>query len=153
MYSKGKKCLYWADESGKGMIKISCTGTTSPRKDPFHLYSLSPHLPQFNGHQGPPLSSLSACTLPQLSTEIMRLDTITKGSPLPLSNSYLRVRHSSVGSVSGCCKAAPSSNLDSAPQWRPSTWAYSNEETGAELSECYEWVWNLYECTVNNEEN
>ncbi len=27
----------------------------------------------------------------------------------------VRVRHGSVGSVSGCCKAAPSSNLGSAP--------------------------------------
>ncbi len=50
----------------------------------------------------------------------------------------VRVRHGSVGSVSGCCKAAPSSNLGSAPQWRPSTWACSDEETGAELSECCE---------------
>ncbi len=32
-----------------------------------------------------------------------------------------RVKHGSVGSVSGCCKAASSSNLGSAPQWRPST--------------------------------
>ncbi len=30
----------------------------------------------------------------------------------------VRVRHGSVGSVSGCCKAAPSSNLGLAPQWR-----------------------------------
>jgi hypothetical protein len=33
----------------------------------------------------------------------------------------VRVRHGSVGSVSGCCKAAPSSSLGSAPQWKPST--------------------------------
>jgi hypothetical protein len=31
----------------------------------------------------------------------------------------LRVRHGSVGSVSGCCKAAPSSNLGSLPSGDP----------------------------------
>ncbi len=44
--------------------KISCTGTTSPaiqpRKDPFYIYSLSPHL-SFNIQQGPLLSGLSGC--------------------------------------------------------------------------------------------
>ncbi len=49
-----------------------------------------------------------------------------------------RVRHSSVGSMSGCCKPAPSSNLGSSTQWRPSTGACRDVETGAELSECYE---------------
>ncbi len=39
-----------------------------------------------------------------------------------------RVRHGSVGSVLGCCKAAPSTNLGSASQWRPSNWADSDEE-------------------------
>jgi hypothetical protein len=57
----------------------------------------------------------------------------------------VRVRHGSVSSVSGGCKAAPSSNLGSAPQWRPSTWACSDEETGAEVSECYEWM-SMNEC-------
>ncbi len=45
----GKNILSWADWSSQGRTKISCTGTMSPtnqpRKDPFHLYSLSPHLP------------------------------------------------------------------------------------------------------------
>jgi hypothetical protein len=45
-------------------IKVSCTGTTSPtnqpRKDLFHLYSLSPHSPQFQHSAGatPSLVSL-----------------------------------------------------------------------------------------------
>ncbi len=45
--------LHWADQSSqkKGRIKISCTGTMSPtnqpRKDLFHFYSISPHLPEF----------------------------------------------------------------------------------------------------------
>jgi hypothetical protein len=43
--------MYWADQSFQWRIKVSCTGTTSPtnqpRKDPFHLYALSPHSPQF----------------------------------------------------------------------------------------------------------
>jgi hypothetical protein len=43
--------------------KISCTGTTSPtnqpRKDPFHLYSINPHSPQFQQAEGAtPLWSL-----------------------------------------------------------------------------------------------
>jgi hypothetical protein len=41
----------WADQSGQGRTKVSCTGTAGPtnqpRKDQFHLYSLSPHSPQF----------------------------------------------------------------------------------------------------------
>jgi hypothetical protein len=46
-----KIILYWADWSSRGRTKISCTATTCPtnlpRKDPFHMYSLSPYLPQF----------------------------------------------------------------------------------------------------------
>ncbi len=38
---------------------------------------------------------------------------------------------------SGCCKAE-NSNLGTAPQWRPSTRADSDEETRAEVNECYE---------------
>jgi hypothetical protein len=47
-----KKFLYWADQSSQGMIKISCTGTgpNQPRKDILHLYSISPHLSQFQQH-------------------------------------------------------------------------------------------------------
>ncbi len=43
--------LHWADKSSQGRTKISYTGMLSPmnqpRKDPFQMYSLSPHLPQF----------------------------------------------------------------------------------------------------------
>jgi hypothetical protein len=51
-------------KSSQGRTKISCTGTTSPtnqsRKNPFHTYSLSPHLHQFQQLAGAtPLSSLS----------------------------------------------------------------------------------------------
>jgi hypothetical protein len=46
-----KNVLYWADKSSRGRTKISWTSTTSPanqpRKNPFHLSSLSPHSPQF----------------------------------------------------------------------------------------------------------
>ncbi len=44
----------------------------------------------------------------------------------------------SVSSASRWCKAAQSSNIGSASQWRPSTWADSDDATRAELSECYE---------------
>ncbi len=51
VYGEEKNILYWADQSSQGRIGVSCTGTTSqmnqPRKDPFHLYSLNPHSPQF----------------------------------------------------------------------------------------------------------
>jgi hypothetical protein len=55
--------LYWADQSSQGRIKVSCTGMTSPtrqpKKDPFHLYALSPHSPQFQRSAGAtPLWSL-----------------------------------------------------------------------------------------------
>ncbi len=44
---KLKYILYWADQSSQGRTKVSCTGmaspTNQPRKDPFHLYSLSSH--------------------------------------------------------------------------------------------------------------
>jgi hypothetical protein len=54
---------YGADHSNQGRTNISCTGTTNttkqPRKDHFHLYFLSPHLPQFQQSAGAPLSSLS----------------------------------------------------------------------------------------------
>jgi hypothetical protein len=50
--------------SSQGRTKIYCTGTTSPkkqpRKDPFHMYSKSPHLPQFQ-------QSASATRLSSLS--------------------------------------------------------------------------------------
>ncbi len=45
------KILYFANYSSQGRSKISFTGMKSPknqtRKNPFYLYSLSPHLPQF----------------------------------------------------------------------------------------------------------
>ncbi len=38
--------LYWADQSSQGRLKIFCNDTKNPtnqpRKDPFHMYSLSP---------------------------------------------------------------------------------------------------------------
>ncbi len=46
--------LDWLEQPRR--IKISCTDTTSPinhsRKDPFHLYSISPHLVQFQQSAG-----------------------------------------------------------------------------------------------------
>ncbi len=54
--------LYRADKSSQGMTKIYCTGTTSPknnqRKDPLHLYSLSPHASQFQQSAGATPESL-----------------------------------------------------------------------------------------------
>ncbi len=46
---------------------MGCTTspTNQPREDPFHLYSLSPHSPQFQ-HKGPALSSLSECEISEL---------------------------------------------------------------------------------------
>jgi hypothetical protein len=50
--------------AAKAGQKVFCTATASPMnqpwKDPFHLYSLSPHSPLCHtNQQGPPLSSLS----------------------------------------------------------------------------------------------
>jgi hypothetical protein len=51
VYGEEKNILY-----RQGRIKISFTVTTSltnhPRKDLFHFYSLSPHLPQFHQSAG-----------------------------------------------------------------------------------------------------
>ncbi len=56
LYGEEKNILCCARWSSQFRAKISSTGTTSPmkpkihyqpRKDPFHLYSLSPHSPQF----------------------------------------------------------------------------------------------------------
>jgi hypothetical protein len=51
VYVEEINILYWSDQSSQGRIKISCTDGTSPtnqpRKDPLHLYSISPQLPQF----------------------------------------------------------------------------------------------------------
>ncbi len=48
---EGENILYWADKSSQGSSGIFCTDTTGPtnqtKKDPFHLYSLSSHLNQF----------------------------------------------------------------------------------------------------------
>ncbi len=57
VYGEEKNIFYWADHSSQGGIKVFCTGTTSPtnqpRKDPFHLYSLSPHYsPKFHQSAG-----------------------------------------------------------------------------------------------------
>ncbi len=57
------KFFFLADQSSLGLIKVPCTDTTSPtnhpRKDPFHMYSLSPHSPQFQQSAGSiPLWSL-----------------------------------------------------------------------------------------------
>ncbi len=56
----------WGQRKQLKCVKIFCTRPTrptnqQPRKDPFQLYSLSPHSPQFQ--QGPPLSSLSGWEL------------------------------------------------------------------------------------------
>ncbi len=57
-----KNIMYWADWSSQGRTKLTCTGTTSPMnqpwKEPFHLYSLSPHFPQFRQSARAILSSL-----------------------------------------------------------------------------------------------
>jgi hypothetical protein len=52
VFGEEKNILYHGPtRAAEGRTKISFTGTTSstnqPRKDPFHLYSLSPHSPQF----------------------------------------------------------------------------------------------------------
>jgi len=51
-----KNILYWADFSSQGRTKISFNGTprptNQPRKDPFHLSSLSPHFLQFQQSAG-----------------------------------------------------------------------------------------------------
>ncbi len=56
VYGEEKNILYWADLSNQGRTKISCTDMTSPtnqpRKDLFHLYSLSPQSPQFQHPAG-----------------------------------------------------------------------------------------------------
>jgi hypothetical protein len=52
VYGEEKNILYWTDYSSLGRTKISYTGTTSPIKDPFHFYSLSPHSPQFQQSAG-----------------------------------------------------------------------------------------------------
>ncbi len=64
VYGEEKSILCWAERAAKAEQKFSCTGTTSPtnqpRKDPLHLYPLSPHSPKFQQSAGgPPLSSLS----------------------------------------------------------------------------------------------
>ncbi len=63
-------------QNSQGRRRISCTGTTSlkkqPRKKPIHLYSISLHLPQFQKQSaGPtPLWSLWARTKPFFLTAI-----------------------------------------------------------------------------------
>ncbi len=67
--SEEKNILYWAESSSQGRTKISYTGTTTPtnqsRKDPFHMYSLSPHFASVStvSSGAPPLSGISGrCT-------------------------------------------------------------------------------------------
>jgi hypothetical protein len=65
--------LGWLEQPRAG-TKIYCTGTTrptnQPRKNPFHMYSKSPHLPQFQQSAGAsPLWSLWAA----LSTNLSQL--------------------------------------------------------------------------------
>ncbi len=52
VYRKEKIFCTGQTRAAQGRTKIPCTGrrsqlTNQPRKDPFHLYSLSPHSPQF----------------------------------------------------------------------------------------------------------
>ncbi len=66
VYGEEKNILHQADRSSQGRTKISCTNRTSPtnqtRKDFFHLYSLSPHLPQLQQSAGSaPLPPSSLC--------------------------------------------------------------------------------------------
>jgi hypothetical protein len=62
VYDWEKNIFYWADWSSQGRPKISCTDmispTNQPRKDPYHVFSLSPHSPQFQkvGRGRPSLS-------------------------------------------------------------------------------------------------
>ncbi len=71
MYFEENKILFCS----QGRTKISCIGTRSPtnqpRKDPFHLYSLSPHSPQFQQSTGAAtLQSLRSSTrYPPASSE------------------------------------------------------------------------------------
>ncbi len=67
----------------------------------------------------------------------------------------VRVRHGSVGSVSGCCKAAPSSISARHPSGDPlpelAAMKKLERNSANVMNECV--CMNLYECTVNNEEN
>ncbi len=78
---EGENILYWADESSQGRTKISFTGTKSPtnqpRKNPFHLYSYSPHLPVLTVSRGPPLSSLSGSVLER---ELVQYSCVNKAA-------------------------------------------------------------------------
>ncbi len=62
VFVKETNILYQADNSSQARTKISCAGTTSPsnqpRKDPSHLYSLSPYSPQFQQSVATPLQFL-----------------------------------------------------------------------------------------------
>ncbi len=59
------------------------------------------------------------------------------------------VRRGSVGSMSACCKAGPSSILGSAPQGGSPTEQTSDEEMERGLSECRR-INVLYECDCMN---
>jgi hypothetical protein len=56
VYGEEKIFCTGPTRTAKSEQKISCTGTASPtnqpRKDRFHLYSLSPHSPQFQQSAG-----------------------------------------------------------------------------------------------------
>ncbi len=60
VYGWEKHILYWVDYSNQGRTKIFCTGATNqPRKNPCHLYSLSPRSPPFQlSARATPLYSL-----------------------------------------------------------------------------------------------
>jgi hypothetical protein len=66
---KVKMCGMGKLEQPRQDKNLLCRCTTSPtnhpRKDLFHLYSISPHLPQFNSQQGPPHSYLSITSWPR----------------------------------------------------------------------------------------
>ncbi len=76
--------------------------------------------------------TLPAFTMP-VHSHCSLLALYTQDVPSSLSPTF-RVLCSSVGSMSVCCKAAPSSNLGSAPQCRLSTERTPMRKSGVELS-------------------
>ncbi len=104
----GKHILYWAEYSNQGRTKIFCTGTMNQqRKDPFHLYSLSPHSHPFQVlARATPLYSLSgfnaivftSCSVleihnPTLPSFLIRFSSFLIFS-IPLNNYDLKKRYS-----------------------------------------------------------
>jgi hypothetical protein len=82
VYGEETNILYWADKISQGRTKFLCTCTASPtnqpRKDSFHLYSLSPHSPQFQ-------QSAGATTFYSLSDPTMLVLEFLAGMCCPFS--------------------------------------------------------------------